>query len=57
MSSVFIEGEIAGINAVIGLLKHNPGISIDELDLRLRSMIDQFGVGLSDDVRRSYLIM
>ena len=57
MNGCFIEGEIAGLNAVISLLKHNPSISIDDLDLRIRSMIDQFSTGLSDDIKRGYLIM
>jgi len=57
MNGCFIEGEIAGLNAVISLLKHDPSISIDDLGLRIRSMIDQFSTGLSDDVKRSYLIM
>lgn len=56
MSSGFVEGELCGVRAVLSVLEHEPGISVDDLKGRLRCMIDQLGVGLSDDARRSYLL-
>ena len=55
--SEFLEGEICGINSCISVIKHNPNSSLKDVEEKLRSMLDQLSVGLSEDVRKSYLIM
>ena len=54
--SDFLEGELCGVNSCISIIKCNPNSSLKEIEKKLRSMIDQLSVGLSKEVKNSYLI-
>lgn len=54
--SDFIEGELFGVDVAIKFLKLNSKLSSAEIIEKLESIKEQLGLGLSEEIRRTYLI-